>query len=258
MISLLIFSHSDYSYLWPIIEEKIIELFELNPIFISNSNNTIEKPKGFKKYIEYDDKLCYAKRWVNILKDIYSKYILVVHDVQIILNCHVKKINNLLIMLDSNNIERCSLNVFNGVECITNNNIQICNLNNVVHGNTFTPYDVCPAIWNVSSFYSLWNTFPNETYHGSELNNHLQNYCKKIKCYGMQKTEEKIYYCIGRPYYNFFKILFITIKRELLSPREVYMDMKDDLNQIVEKYNLNNQIKNNPNYTFVLQNFKPI
>ena len=258
MISLVIFTHSDYSYLWKIIEEKIINLYDLNPIFISNINNTIEKPKGFKKYIEYDDKLCYAKRWINILTEIDYKYILVVHDVQIILNCDITKIIDLVNIIDKNNIKRCSLNVFNGVEQIHENNIQLCNLNNVVRGKTFVPYDVSPAIWNVSAFLNLWNIFPNETYHGSELNNDLQNYCKKIKCYGIQKTKDKIYYCMQRPNTIFFKILNITIKGELLTPSDIYMDMKNDFNQIVEKYNLTKKIKINPNYAYLCNNFIPL
>ena len=94
-INLVIFSHSDYSYLWNIIQDSIENIKELNPIFISNKTN-LDKPTGFIKYIEYDETYCYAKRWINLLKYIESKYIIVVNDVNIILNYDVYKIKNLI------------------------------------------------------------------------------------------------------------------------------------------------------------------
>ena len=114
-MSLIIFSHSDYSYLWEIIQDYISEFKELNPIFISNINNSIQKPYGFTKYIEYNESDCYAQRWINILDNIDSEYILIVHDVQIIVNCDIDKIKTLFYDISYNNIDRCSLNVFNGI-----------------------------------------------------------------------------------------------------------------------------------------------
>ena len=45
--NLIIFSHSDYKYLWNIIEDSISKLQDLNPIFVSNKNSVYDKPKGF-------------------------------------------------------------------------------------------------------------------------------------------------------------------------------------------------------------------
>jgi hypothetical protein len=254
-MSLVIFSHSEYFYLWNIIEESILNLQDLNPIFISNSNSNLEKPKGFKKYIEYEDNLCYAKRWINILQtlDIDLEYLLVVHDINIIADCNVDKIKQLLNICNENNIDRCSLNVFDGKNII-NSNIPICKLEQNIRSKTFIPYDLCPAIWRKKAFLNLWETFPNETYRDSELNNNLQMYCNKLNCYGLQKTNNKIYYCIGRPYYEFFKILHITIKGELLFPYEVYMDLLPYFITIKDKYNLTNKIKINNSYGFILIN----
>jgi hypothetical protein len=254
-MSLLIFSHSDYYYLWNIIEDYIADLQELNPIFICNSNSNLEKPKGFKKYIEYNDNLCYAQRWINILKNenILTEYILVVHDVNIIADCYVNKIKQLFNICNENNIDRCSLNVFNGTSII-NSDIPLCKLESHIKRKTYVPYDLCPAIWKKSEFLNLWLNFPNETYQKSELNNNLQMYCNKLKCYGLQKTNNKIYYCIGRPYYDFFKILHITIKGELLNPVEVYMDLLPYFIKITNKYNLTNKIKINNSYGFILIN----
>jgi len=260
-MSIIIFSHSDYSFLWPIIEEsleKIENIVKLNPIFVSNKTDLI-KPSGFTKYIEYDDKLCYAKRWTKeILPFIDTEYILIAHDVQIIVNCDICFINNIIQLMNENGLDRCSMNVFNGGDIIETKDIKLCNLN-MASGLTFTPYDVCPSIWKTHSFKILFETFSNETYRTSELNERLQNFCReKLKCYGLQKTNQKIHYCLGRPYLEYFKILFITIQNEISFPPEVYMDMKDEFLYFFEKYKLSDKISVNRNYGFILDNFKNI
>ena len=167
----------------------------------------------------------------------------------------------LIQLIKLNDIDRCSLNVFKGSDILhdsISSNMQLCNLNKYVIGNTFTPFDLCPAIWKVTSYLNLWKTFNNETYHNSELNTNLQNYCKSLKCYGLQKTNDKLYYCQGRPFKDFFKILFITIKGEIPFPKEIFMDMIPEFDEIYKKYyNDLKNIKINNSYQFVL-NSKPI
>jgi hypothetical protein len=257
-MNLIIFSHSDYSFLWSLIEDTVQKLHQLNPVFVCNITE-LQKPGGFIKYIEYNDTLSYAERWTkDILPYIDSKYILIVHDVQIILNCDIYFINNIIQLMNENDVDRCSINVFSGIDIIENKNIKLCNLN-TAYGLTFTPYDVCPTIWKTSSFKTIFETFSNETYRSSELNETLQNFCReKLKCYGLQKTNQKIYYCLGRPFLEKFKILFITTKNEITYPLEVYMDMKEEFLYFFEKYKLSEKININRNYGFVLDNFKNI
>ena len=242
-MNLIIFSHSDYSYLWEPIEEIVSNLGELNPIFVCNINN-ITKPRGFHKYIEYDEKLCYSQRWLHILPQIESKHIIVVHDVCLIVSCNTDKIKSIIRTIDENEIDRCSLNVFYGTNVI-NSEIPLCKLEQPIKANTYIPFDLCPAIWNRESFIKLWTKFPNENYRQSEQNPQLQNYCKTLKCYGLQKTENKLHFCIGRPYYDFFKILHITIQGLLLYPFEVYMDAYPEFVAIENKYNLTSKINVN-------------
>jgi len=253
-INLIIFSHSDYSYLWPIIEEKIISLMDLNPIFISN-NTELDKPKGFINYLEYDSNKCYSERWQNILPKIESKYIFLVHDVNIIINYDSEKIKELLILINDNNIDRCSLNVFKNNDSIKGKTIELCDLNSPkTISKTFIPFDLSTSIWNKESFLNLWLNFPLETYQNSELNEKLQIFCRKnFKIYGLNKdNNNKIYYSLGRPYYNLFKILHITIKGNLPFPPEAHMDLKEDFLRIIEKYNLKNKIRINNEYKFIL------
>jgi hypothetical protein len=255
-MSLVIFSNSEYSFLWPIIEESINKI-KFNKIFVCDVNE-LEKPNGFDKYITYDINNCYAKRWTtDIIPNIESNYILVVHDVQIIVNMDEEFILKNLQLMTEYNIDRCSLNVFNGNNIIENYNIKLCDLN-YSQGNTIVPYDVCPAIWNKKSLNILFERFPNETYRTSELNNDLQSFCRNnFRCYGQQKMRDKIFYCLGRPYLNYFKILHITIKKEALYPLDVYMDMQEEFIYYWNKYKLFNFVKIN-NYYFILRNFKEL
>lgn len=260
MLTVLIFSHSDYSYLWPIIEETIAPLGRLTPIFLSNKT-ALEKPKGFERYLEYDDRDCYAVRWLSVLPQITSKYILVVHDVNIIVNCVVDKLLSLTTLIDNNSIDRCSMNVFKSNQYIeTEDGIRICNLITPgLESKTYVPFDVMSAIWNRDSFYKLWKTFPSETYRGSEQNQTLQGFCRQnFKCFGIQLNEtETINICIGRPYYNMFKILHITIQGEIMFPVDVYNDTKGEFLYFFEKYKLGDKIKINNTYEWLIQYNKP-
>jgi hypothetical protein len=253
-LNLIIFSNSEYSYLWPVIEESIINLFELNPIFVCDYTE-MKMPNGFCNYLFYDKSDCYAQRWLKILPKIESKYIIVVHDVNIIVNCEIEKMLKLLLLIENNKIDRCSLNVFENNSYISNEeNLQICDLNsNATKGKTFIPYDCCSSIWKKESFFNLWCNFPNESYRNSELNQTLQNFCKiNFKCFGLNVNNEKIYYCLGRPYYSLFKILHITIKGKLVFPKKVYMDMENDFDKIVEKHSLLNKIEIDNSYEWLV------
>lgn len=250
-MSLVIFSNSEYYFLWPIIEESVSKI-NFHKIFVSDIND-LDKPQGFDQYIYYNTNHCYAKRWTHdILPNIASDYILVVHDVQIIVSFDEEFILNNLKLMSEYSIDRCSLNVFIGNEIIEKYSIKLCKLN-TAHGDTFTPYDVCPAIWKRQSFKILFDTFPDETYRSSELNNNLQIFCRNnFLCVGLQKTSDTIYRCIGRPYLNYFKILHITLKKELLSPNDVYMDMKPEFIYYANKYRVYDFVKINNNASYIL------
>lgn len=257
-MSLVIFSNSECNYLWPLIEETVEKITKINKIFVCDVLSS-EKPKGFDKYISYDNNKDYTKIWTDeILPNIESNYILIVHDIQIIVNIDEEFILNHFKLMSEYSIHRCSLNVFDGNCIVEKYGIKLCDLN-YASGNTFTPYDVCPAIWDKKSLMILFKIFPDETCTTSELNDRLQIFCRKnFKCCGQKKTTDKIYYCLGRPYLNNFKILHITIKKELLGPLEVYMDMKDDFIYYLNKYKLYEILSKNNDYAFILNNFREI
>ena len=258
-MSLVVFSNSAYSYLWPIVEESVgkLKLNKMSKIFVCDEND-LEKPKGFDQYITYDINNCYPKRWINdILSNIESEYILLVHDIHVIVTMDEEFILNNILLMSEYSIDRCSLNVFDGNDTINKYGIHLCNVNSA-RGNTITPFDHSPSIWNKKSMKLLFERFPNETYRNYE-NNEIQTFCKNnFKCYGQNKLSNQIFYCLGRPYLNLFKICIVTTKGEITYPIEVYMDMKDDFMYYSNKYKLTIYVNINNNYDFILNGFNPL
>jgi hypothetical protein len=256
-MQLLIFSHSEYNHLWLIIEESVKDLQQLRPIFISD-DTSLEKPKHFEKYLTYDKNDCYSQRWIKILPNIDSKYIIVVHDIHIILNCNHEKISKLIYMMESNNIDRISLIVSKATEYIESDGLAICNLTSSnIQTKSSIPYDSRSTIWNKNSFFTLWLNFPQVNYRDSECDT-VQTFCKNnFKCYGLQSTDnEKIYWCSGCAYHDYFKILTLTVFGKFTFPIDFYMDMKEEFVNFYENYDLKNKIQAR-DCTTCMQRFTP-
>lgn len=257
--TLLIHTHSDYSYLWPIINDYIKNI-SMNKIFAYDKipDNSV-LPSNFTSYIQYDVSLNFSKRLVPILNQIDYKYILLVYDVDLIINLDENALRIYMNIIDENNIERCSTAVFNGSEQLHKENYSICNLNRPLKSlsNHYIPADCSPVIWNKNSFIKMLELFPNETYSSLELNKNVINYHKqKVKCYGIQYTSNiNILYCKGATTCNVFSFLHITLKGKIMKPFEVYMDYKQIFLDIISKYNLNIDEIGTKNYQYVIDSF---
>jgi hypothetical protein len=280
-LTLIIFTNSDYHYLWNVIDDYINKIDSTylkkilcyNDNYSSNNSSNLEFPKKFDDYIPYNGNINYSKRWIEILPKITTSHILIVHDIDIILNLDLDKLAIFFNMVKYHNIDRLSLSLFLGSEIINselsnnsnmnNNKYYICNLKNVVNTRHYVPYDVSPSIWNKNTFLQLISLFPNETYASSEQNQNLQFYCRNnLKCYGIHTfADNTCYYpkyCRGLVYSNIFQFLHITTKSQLLLPYEIYMDCKTELLEILKKYNLENKISKNYDCKFVIDQFKPL
>jgi hypothetical protein len=240
--SLLIHTHSSYSYLWPIINDYIkkytfkkVLLYDAVP---ENSN----LPDNFDKCIQYDSSHNFARRLLEILPILKTDYILFVPDVDIVVNLNVNALETYIELMKENNIERVHMAVFDGNEQIHNNIYALCDLNSKLkqNSNHFIPYDAGPALWNKNSFLKLLNKFPQETYNTLELKKDVQNYCKtELKCFGIQLTTNlKVKYHYGRTYCSDLDFLHITVSGKFYIPFSCYHDHEKELNYIIEKYKL--------------------
>jgi len=235
-------THSDYSYLWPIINDfsknnNIKKVLAYNKI-PANTN----LPECFNKYIQYDDNVLFTTRLIPILEQLEEEFVFLIYDVDIIININETALENYISIMKENHIDRVNIAVFDGTETLHKNEFSLCNLNKPLKqkSNHFTPTDCNSTIWNKRSFLNFLNIFPNEKYNSFDLNQDIINYCKsKIKCYGIQYTPNlKILYNRGLTYCNYLSFLHITTGGKFLYPLTCYADYEEILKQIINDYKL--------------------
>lgn len=235
--SILIYTNSAYSYLWPIIRDYCNKYFCNLKVYIGTNKQIL----NFARELIYDEKDNYTKRLLTLFEQIDEKYLLFIHDVDILINLNLNILPEYLECIEMNNIDRLSLGVFNqnNNEIIKHKNIQICNIGNINSKNFITPYDVAPSIWNLKSLTTFFKNFSTSNY-DLEFNPNAQNYFKQfMKSYGIQKNENiNLVYHRGFVYCEDFNFLHITIKGKAL-PLKYYYDLQQIFLKYLKDYNLN-------------------
>jgi hypothetical protein len=241
-MEILIKSNSSYNYLWPIINDKTTHLKKLNVCVNDNLGFNFNDNITLLKYNQSDS---YPVRLISLLEQINSDYVLLLHDVDIILNFDTKKIEDYLTVVKENKIDRLSLGVYNGSEKIEKDDIVICKLHKHMSRNFFTPFDYSPSIYNKKKLIDFYSNFKNETYRGLELNENAQNYISKnFNTFGIQKNPKiDLIYHRGFVFTKDFNFLHITVQGKFLN-RESYFDLIGDFDEIKNKYNLNIESSN--------------
>ena len=240
--TILIHTHSDYSHLWPIINDytkknnfKKILTYDTIP-----ENTTL--PDCFDKYIQYNGSEKFSGRLIPILEQIEEEFVFLIYDIEIIINIDEKALKNYIEIMKENNIDRVCCALFNGNGQIHKNEIALCDLNLPLKSpsNHFVPADCTSVIWKRNSLIEMLKQFPNETYASLELNNAVINYCKtQIKCYGIQYTPNlQILYNRGLTYCDKLSFLFFFIKGKFIRPSSTYADYEHHFTYIIKKYNL--------------------
>lgn len=233
-----IYSNSHYNYLWQIINTYSKFLTNKLYLCIDENNSNFIFDKKFE-IIYYKKELNYSHRLSKILDKINYKYILLIHDVDLILNINEIKINQIIDTMKTNNIDRVSLGVFKTNDIIINDSIDLCKINSFkISKSFFTPFDYSPSIYNTNNIKLLYNTFINETYVTLEQNQEVQKYVNNnFNVYGISSTKIHPIYHRGFCYSNDFNFLHITVNGKLL-PLKFYFDLQDTVTSIVNKYNL--------------------
>lgn len=229
-----IISNSNYSHLWDIIND-----YEHNNIYLC-----VDDLKGYQFKHDtfiYDSGLNYVRRLIQIMNSIDDEYIVLFSDVDVIINIDESVLETYKNIMIENNLDRISFGVFNkNKETLENNGLYITSINNIVDNHFFTPYDYTPSIYKKSSLLKLCENFLEETYPTFETNENVQTFVNKnFKFYGLQKSEKiKLVYHRGFVYSSDLNFLHITVKGKLLK-FDYYYDLKDELLNIIKKYNLN-------------------
>ena len=240
--TILLHTHSSYSYLWPIINDYMKKYTFKKILTYDTIPLNTSLPKGFDNYIQYNSYEHYSGRLIPVLEQIEEEYIFLINDVDIVINIDEEALNIYIEIMNNNTIDRVCCVLFKGNGQLHKDNIALCNLNLPLQSpsNHFVPVDCSPVIWKRSSLIEMFKQFPNQTYNALELYNDIINYCKtKIKCYGIQYTPNlKILYNRGLTYCDKLSFLHITTRGKFLKPFNVYADFEIIVKDIITKYNL--------------------
>ena len=238
--TIVIYSHTENSDIWGYIQESMRMIDKKHRKLIA-----IEKPvhvallPDFDDIVVYDDSWTYDKKLLHIFSSIDTEYTVLIHDNDLITSFDNTFLDSLLHTCKTNNIDRC---MFGVVARDTPVKIEICDghhigkVNNIKSRNFELPYDVGPSIWKVESYRAALTTIPNTHYRDIEQSS-IQKYCStNLNMYGfLTHASEKTSYVIGRPFCHKFQFLHIFIRRQLMETH-LYMDQKDNLRRVLEKY----------------------
>lgn len=197
-MDIIIYTHSDYFDILPIQLEffsKIVNQNKYKVHILSDKN--IEDCNY--NVIVYDDKLPYASRLLYGLNKIDAEYILITHEIDILVKIDESLIDKLPIIMKKHNIDSVELK----------QGINICDPVYITPSlllsrkNTGYIYTVQPTIWNKNKFIFLLNNFKDETYRTIEsdrINKFMLENLKTYITYSFRPIKT-IWYHVTEPYY---------------------------------------------------------
>lgn len=233
-----VYSHSDFLDVLSI-QTDYLKSYTNKILLINKSNkNLFEIYSNYKNVIFYDDLLPYASRLLS-LSLLDEKYILLIHDIDIIIKKDDKVINWFIKLMEQENIDRIDLQV--RYEWDKNNIMPYIDVNSDEYKfllkqqqniNTYI-YNVNPSIWKLSSLIELMSEFNKETYRTIEIK--CQEYCKKYKIYKL--FSEKYINCGWFSCLPFFQYIHITHRGKLFnnSENKLSTHLIDDYKNIISK-----------------------
>jgi hypothetical protein len=220
---------------------------------------------NFEKVIFYDSSDTYPVRISKSLSQIDSDYVLLLHDIDILLKYDLGVLEFLQTFLINNQYDRIDLKYtpkINGeliYEIIRNgeNNVIIEKTDLVEDGEYYLIsqndetnyiYNVNPSIWKKNVIIDIMEKFPHKNYRTIE-DPDVQVYCKKFNIFKIYSKNQLLcgyFECV-----DFFVFLHISHSGKLLPLNnsfttvygQSYNDVKDDYIKIVNEHNLKQSTK---------------
>jgi len=210
-----IYSHTDYLDIL-IIATHYLDSCSNKKLIINKSDKDLSSIyKQYNEVIFYDDSLPYASRLLE-LQSLSMEYILLIHEIDIVIKQDMIVIERLVKEMIDNNIDRIDLKYAKSA-----NNNEYINLYNNGYSFFLTKqsskddclYNVNPSIWKLSSLLETLNKFPNKTYRTIEQGD-VFIFCDKFNIYKMYN--EKYLECGYFRCLPFFQYLHISHSGGLL------------------------------------------
>ncbi len=162
MIPLVCFSHSDYGDILRV-QCDYLEPYRFPKYLCFNKNIEIHP---FEKVLAYDDSKKYSKRLEQSLSQIEDEYILLFHDMDIVISMDEVKISKLVESMKQRGIDRIDLKNHDGEPGI------------VPYRTLHYQYNVNPSIWKRSSLLDVASRFDKCYRTIEDLD--VQEYCMKF------------------------------------------------------------------------------
>lgn len=235
-----IYSHSSYSDILNIQNEYIKNITEQKILLIDKIDPDIKY--NFDKIIYYDDKLNYTKRLYNCLKQLTNvKYIIFIHDNDILVKKSDVDLNKLIEIMNTNNIDRLDLQDKRD----SNKKIKFSDEINLIKNEDikYYIYNVNPCIYRLEKLIKLCNKFD---YSYRDIEEYIQTYTlENLNTYYLNSNKK-----INGGYFvvtNIFVYLHITHSGYLM-PANIHENHLDPFlqahyEQILSKYKLNRNMR---------------
>lgn len=233
----LIFTHSDYQDIWPIVIDAVkanVKGYSIG--FALNAQADATLLKDFQVY-RYNDANPYAKRLVEVCSQIQSDYVFFFHDVDVLMSFDGSKLQEMLAWMQINETDRFLLGVLPSrlfVERIGDISIGKSGLN--VCDWFTTPYDVGPSIWKRQTMLELMTKNSTETYRSIE-SSAIQDDLAQKNVFGFCKSDVPICFTIGRPYSAWFSFCHILVRGKWIPP-QAYQSFQEFFASLPQRYQI--------------------
>jgi len=218
-LTYVVYSHTDYLDIL-LIQSDYLKKYTNKILLINKSNQDLSQIYSqYKNIIFYDDTLPYASRLLS-LSNLKDDYILLIHDIDIVIEKNDEYLQYLKNYMFQNNIDRIDLQSRTDWDQFNKNVVKL-ELNNVTvelklqtNVNNYI-YNVNPSIWKLSTLLDVMSAFKKETYRPIELIA-TQNYCSKFKIYKLYSNTPLrcgYFHCLP-----IFQFIHITHGGKLLPP----------------------------------------
>jgi len=213
---LIVFTHSSYSDIWPpALAHTQAYVKDIVPIRFAADIDV----HGCPAY-RYNPDSTYPVRLLEVLSQTTSKYVLLVHDVDLIMSFDTTLYPQLIDYMERKNITRFSLEVFPPETSCGDTVGPLC-ISRPIPGCSarfMTPYDVGPSIWKRDDLIDIMTKHSSETYRSIEQSA-IQTTCLSYSFVGICETGSDLLYIIGRPFSSRFAFCHLLVRGEWICPR---------------------------------------
>jgi hypothetical protein len=233
-----VYSHSDYSDVLKI-QTDYLSGIENKTLLIDNHFDDPKILSQYREIIRYDDKFPYSNRILN-LKNLKYKYILFIHDIDILINYSDDFLKHCILSMEKNNLDRIDLQYYSKQWNPNSNVIKFSeyddNILMVKQENLegFI-YNVNPSIWKLDSFMNIMSKFIGRNYRDIEHGD-IQSYSSNFNIYkfgGDEYIQVGFFKCIKE-----FIFLHITHGGSFLPKKDnnLPQNIQKKYEHIIKKY----------------------